>query len=202
MATVTIRHVTKCFGENTVLKDFDAVFGDGEFITLLGPSGCGKTTMLRMIAGFEKPSSGELYIDEQLVSGGKTFVPPEKRGVGMVFQSYAVWPHMNVFENVAYPLRIQKKSKEQIREAVERVLEIVHLTPYAERLPNQMSGGQQQRVALARALVAEPELLLLDERSAFRRAAEQSGRQAAGDDALRDQGDSEADGHHGGLRDP
>ena len=163
MATVTIRHVTKCFGENTVLKDFDAVFGDGEFITLLGPSGCGKTTMLRMIAGFEKPSSGELYIDEQLVSGGKTFVPPEKRGVGMVFQSYAVWPHMNVFENVAYPLRIQKKSKEQIREAVERVLEIVHLTPYAERLPNQMSGGQQQRVALARALVAEPKLLLLDE---------------------------------------
>ena len=163
MATVTIRHVTKRFGENTVLKDFDAVFGDGEFVTLLGPSGCGKTTMLRMIAGFEKPSSGELYIDEQLVSGGKTFVPPEKRGVGMVFQSYAVWPHMNVFENVAYPLRIQKQSKESIRNAVERVLEIVHLTPYADRLPSQLSGGQQQRVALARALVAEPKLLLLDE---------------------------------------
>ena len=163
MATVEIRHITKSFGENTVLKDFSETFQDGEFITLLGPSGCGKTTMLRIIAGFEKPTSGELYIDGQLVSGGKTFLPPEKRGIGMVFQSYAVWPHMNVFDNVAYPLRIQKQGKEQIREAVERVLEIVHLSRYAERLPNQLSGGQQQRVALARALVAAPKLLLLDE---------------------------------------
>ncbi len=163
MATVTIRHVSKAFGENTVLQDFDAVFGDGEFITLLGPSGCGKTTMLRMIAGFEKPSSGEIWIDETLVSGGKTFVPPERRGIGMVFQSYAVWPHMNVFDNVAYPLEIQKKGKAAIRQAVEKVLESVHLTQYALRLPNQLSGGQQQRVALARALVAEPKLLLLDE---------------------------------------
>ena len=163
MATVTIRHVTKAFGENTVLQDFDAVFGDGEFITLLGPSGCGKTTMLRMIAGFEKPTSGEIWIDETLVSGGKTFVPPERRGIGMVFQSYAVWPHMNVFDNVAYPLEIQRRGKEAIRQAVEKVLESVHLTQYAQRLPNQLSGGQQQRVALARALVAEPKLLLLDE---------------------------------------
>jgi len=163
MSTVTIRHVTKAFGDNVVLKDFDETFADGEFVTLLGPSGCGKTTMLRIIAGFEKPTSGELYIDDQLVSGGKTFVPPEKRGIGMVFQSYAVWPHMNVFDNVAYPLRIQKQSKEQIKEAVGRVLETVHLSQYAERLPSQLSGGQQQRVALARALVAEPRLLLLDE---------------------------------------
>ena len=163
MATVTIRHVTKTFGENTVLREFDAVFGDGEFVTLLGPSGCGKTTMLRMIAGFEKPSTGEIYLDDTLVSGGKTFVPPEKRGVGMVFQSYAVWPHMNVFDNVAYPLKIQKRSREAIRTAVEKVLEAVHLSRYADRLPNQLSGGQQQRVALARALVAEPKLLLLDE---------------------------------------
>ena len=163
MATVTIRHVNKTFGENTVLRDFDAAFGDGEFVTLLGPSGCGKTTMLRMIAGFEKPSSGEIYIDDTLVSGEKTFLPPEKRGIGMVFQSYAVWPHMNVFDNVAYPLRIQKMSRESIRTAVEKVLEIVHLSQYAQRLPNQLSGGQQQRVALARALVAEPKLLLLDE---------------------------------------
>jgi iron(III) transport system ATP-binding protein len=163
MSTVTIRNVTKSFGGNVVLKEFNETFGDGEFVTLLGPSGCGKTTMLRIIAGFEKPTAGEVYIDEQLVSGGNTFVPPEKRGIGMVFQSYAVWPHMNVFENVAYPLQIQKKPKEKIREAVTRVLETVHLSQYAERLPSQLSGGQQQRVALARALVAEPRLLLLDE---------------------------------------
>ena len=163
MATITIKHVTKAFGDNVVLRDFDETFQDGEFITLLGPSGCGKTTMLRIIAGFERPSSGELYIDDQLVSGGKTFVPPEKRGIGMVFQSYAVWPHMKVFDNVAYPLTIQKVAKEEIRKRVEGVLEITHLSQYAQRLPNQLSGGQQQRVALARALVAEPKLLLLDE---------------------------------------
>ena len=163
MATVTIKNVTKAFGDNVVLKEFNDTFRDGEFITLLGPSGCGKTTMLRMIAGFEKPTSGELYIDDQLVSGGKTFVPPEKRNIGMVFQSYAVWPHMNVFDNVAYPLTIKKVSKAEIRQKVERVLDIVHLSQYASRLPNQLSGGQQQRVALARALVAAPKLLLLDE---------------------------------------
>ena len=163
MSTITVNHVTKSFGDNTVLKDFTETFKDGEFVTLLGPSGCGKTTMLRMIAGFEKPTSGELYIDDQLVCGGNTFVPPEKRGIGMVFQSYAVWPHMNVFDNVAYPLRIQKQPKDKIKQAVARVLEIVHLSQYADRLPNQLSGGQQQRVALARALVAEPKLLLLDE---------------------------------------
>ena len=163
MSTVSIRNVSKAFGESVVLREFNETFGDGEFVTLLGPSGCGKTTMLRMIAGFEKPTTGELYIDDQLVSGGKTFVPPEKRSIGMVFQSYAVWPHMNVFDNVAYPLVIKKQNKEQIRERVNRALEIVHLTKYANRFPNQMSGGQQQRVALARALVAAPKLLLLDE---------------------------------------
>ena len=163
MATVLIKNITKAFGDNVVLRDFDAEFADGEFITLLGPSGCGKTTMLRMIAGFEKPTSGELYIDGQMVSGGKVFIPPEKRGVGMVFQSYAVWPHMNVFDNVAYPLSIRHAPRAEIKSAVERVLSIVHLSQYAERFPNQLSGGQQQRVALARALVAEPKLLLLDE---------------------------------------
>jgi len=163
MATVTIRHVTKSFGDNVVLRDFDQVFRDGEFITLLGPSGCGKTTMLRIIAGFERPTDGELFIDDRLVTGGRTFVPPEKRGIGMVFQSYAVWPHMSVFDNVAYPLTIRKASKEAVRRDVERVLEMTHLTRYAQRFPNQLSGGQQQRVALARALVAAPKLLLLDE---------------------------------------
>ena len=163
MATVNIQNVTKAFGDNVVLREFSATFRDGEFITLLGPSGCGKTTMLRIIAGFEKPTAGEVFIDGTLVSGGKTFVPPEKRGIGMVFQSYAVWPHMNVFDNVAYPLTIRHVPKAEVKASVERVLGIVHLSQYAERFPSQLSGGQQQRVALARALVAEPKLLLLDE---------------------------------------
>ncbi len=163
MASVTIQNVTKAFGNNVVLRDFNETFADGEFITLLGPSGCGKTTMLRIIAGFEKPTKGAVLINDQVVSGDNVFLPPEKRNIGMVFQSYAVWPHMNVFDNVAYPLKIKKIPKDKIQESVERVLGIVHLSQYAERLPSQLSGGQQQRVALARALVAEPELLLLDE---------------------------------------
>ncbi len=164
MATVTLKNVTKTYdGNNVVLRDFSDTFRDGEFVTLLGPSGCGKTTLLRMIAGFEKPTSGEIYIDGRMMSGHKTFVPPEKRNIGMVFQSYAVWPHMNVYENAAYPLTIRKLAKDEIRKKVEAVLEITNLSRYAERLPSELSGGQQQRVALARALVAEPKLLLLDE---------------------------------------
>ena len=163
MSTVTIKNLTKSFGSSQVLKEFNEVFRDGEFVTLLGPSGCGKTTMLRMIAGFEIPTTGEIWIDDKLVSGGKTFLPPEKRDIGMVFQSYAVWPHMNVFDNVAYPLQIKHVKREEIRTRVDKILETVHLSRYADRLPNQLSGGQQQRIALARALVAEPNLLLLDE---------------------------------------
>ena len=163
MSTITISNVTKAFGDVVVLKEFDQVFQDKEFITLLGPSGCGKTTMLRMIAGFERPTSGEISIDGRVVSSDKTFVPPEKRDIGMVFQSYAVWPHMNVFDNVAYPLKIKKMPKEEIKERVDAILEVVHLSQYADRMPSQLSGGQQQRVALGRALVAEPKLLLLDE---------------------------------------
>ena len=163
MSSITIKNLTKSYGSVQVLKEFNETFNDGEFITLLGPSGCGKTTMLRTIAGFETPTTGEIYIGDRLVSGGKTFVPPEKRDIGMVFQSYAVWPHMNVFDNVAYPLQIKRKPKAEIKQKVEHVLSIVHLSQYAQRLPNQLSGGQQQRVALARALVAEPKVLLLDE---------------------------------------
>ena len=163
MASVTITGVTKSFGNVTVLQEFNQKFEDGEFITLLGPSGCGKTTMLRLIAGFEKPSSGEIYIGDKLVSSEKEFLPPEKRGIGMVFQSYAVWPHMNVFDNIAYPLKIQKINKKEIEERVNQVLKIVHLEQYKERFPSELSGGQQQRVALGRALVAQPEILLLDE---------------------------------------
>lgn len=163
MSSVTIQNVTKTFGNTTVLENFDAVFADGEFITLLGPSGCGKTTMLRIIAGFEKPTSGSVLFDDRVVSSDKVFIPPEKRDIGMVFQSYAVWPHMTVFDNVAYPLQIKKVDKAAIRQKVEHVLEVVHLAQYRDRIPSQLSGGQQQRVALARALVAEPALLLLDE---------------------------------------
>lgn len=163
MASVTITGVTKSFGNVTVLQEFNQKFEDGEFITLLGPSGCGKTTMLRLIAGFEKPSSGEIYIGDKLVSSEKEFLPPEKRGIGMVFQSYAVWPHMNVFDNIAYPLKVQKINKNEIEERVNQVLKIVHLEQYKDRFPSELSGGQQQRVALGRALVAQPEILLLDE---------------------------------------
>ncbi len=163
MSRIVIKDVMKAFGDVVVLNNFNAEFADGEFVTLLGPSGCGKTTMLRMIAGFEKPTRGEIFIGDQEVSSTKTFIPPEKRDIGMVFQSYAVWPHMTVFENVAYPLKMKKMDKEKIKEQVAKVLEIVHLSQYTERVPSQLSGGQQQRVALARALVAEPQLLLLDE---------------------------------------
>lgn len=163
MSVITINGVTKSFGEVTVLKEFTEEFKDGEFITFLGPSGCGKTTMLRIIAGFEKPTTGEVKIDGRVVSSQNVFVPPEKREIGMVFQSYAVWPHMNVFNNVAYPLKIKKVPKEEIKRRVEAILEVVHLSQYADRMPSQLSGGQQQRVALGRALVAEPKLLLLDE---------------------------------------
>lgn len=163
MSNIIIKDVKKAFGEVVVLSQFNAEFADGEFITLLGPSGCGKTTMLRMLAGFEKPTEGEIYIGEQEVSSAKNFVPPERRDIGMVFQSYAVWPHMTVFDNVAYPLKMKKMGKQEIKGLVEEVLETVHLAQYAERIPSQLSGGQQQRVALARALVAKPRLLLLDE---------------------------------------
>ena len=163
MASVTLKHITKAFGKNVVVRDVDQVIRGGEFVTLLGPSGCGKTTILRMIAGFERPTEGEIWFDDRPISGGKTFVPPEKRGIGMVFQNYAVWPHMTVRENTAYPLTIRKCPKEELKDRVDKALSLMNLTEYADRLPSQLSGGQQQRVALARAMVAEPELLLLDE---------------------------------------
>ncbi len=163
MSSVTLRNLTKSYGNALVLKEFNDVFEDGEFVTLLGPSGCGKTTMLRMIAGFEIPTGGEIWLGDRLVSGEKAFVPPEHRDIGMVFQSYAVWPHMTVYENVIYPLKIRKTDKNEIKRKADHILEVVHLTQYRDRLPSQLSGGQQQRVALARALLAEPGLMLLDE---------------------------------------
>ena len=165
MSEVRIEHVFKRFGSVTAVNDFNLVVKDGEFVSILGPSGCGKTTTLRMIAGFERATEGEIYIGEQCVSSSikGSFAPPEKRDIGMVFKSYAVWPHMTVAENVGYPLKIQKVDKTERERRVQEMLELVHLGEYGKRYPNQLSGGQQQRVALARALVAEPGLLLLDE---------------------------------------
>ena len=163
MAEIRFVNVVKRFGDVTVIPGFTATVQDGEFLTLLGPSGCGKTTLLRILAGFERASAGEVHIGGALVSGPGHHTPPEQRNIGMVFQSYAVWPHMNVFDNTAYPLRVRHTPKAEIEERVNRVLDLVHLTGLQHRFPSQLSGGQQQRVALARALVAEPKLLLLDE---------------------------------------
>jgi len=137
----------------------------GKLFTLLGPSGCGKTTTLRSIAGLERPRAGEIRVGTDVVFSRDVFVPPNRRGLGMVFQSYAIWPHMSVFENAAFPLRVASKriSRQEIRERVTRVLKTVDLGDLAEREATKLSGGQQQRLALARALVMEPRLLLLDE---------------------------------------
>jgi len=159
MTEVSIEGLTKKYG---VVQAVDAVsmrIADGEFISLLGPSGCGKTTTLKMIAGFEEASSGAIRFDGSDVVN----VPAEKRDIGMVFQNYALFPHMTVWQNLAFGLEMRKVPKQQMRERIARVLEMVQLGAFAERYPNQLSGGQQQRVALARALVIEPRILLLDE---------------------------------------
>ena len=167
MSEVRIEHVYKRYKPDIppAVNDFHLAVNDKEFVSFLGPSGCGKSTTLRMIAGFERASEGAIYIGDRCVTDSKngTFVPPEKRGVGMVFQSYAVWPHMTVTDNVAYPLKIQGVPKAEREKRVAEMLELVHLGEYSKRYPNELSGGQQQRVALARALVAQPGLLLLDE---------------------------------------
>ena len=162
---IEIKNVSKEYDGKAVVKNESIAIKRGEFVTILGPSGCGKTTTLRMIAGFERATEGEIYIGDHCVSSHikNTFVPPEKRDIGMVFQSYAVWPHMTVTENVAYPLKIQKVPKEERAARVAEMLKLVHLDEYGSRYPHQLSGGQQQRVALARALVMRPGLLLLDE---------------------------------------
>jgi len=165
METLRLENITKRYGNNTVVSNANLNVAKNEFVTIVGPSGCGKTTMLRMIAGFIEPTEGRILLDDEEIvnTAKKIFVPPEKRGIGMVFQSYAVWPHMNVFDNVSYPLRIRKMNKQLIREKTMEILRVVHLEQYVERYPHELSGGQQQRVALARALVMEPRVLLLDE---------------------------------------
>lgn len=162
---LTLNHLTKEFparggsGKVAAVNDVSLTINKGEFVTLLGPSGCGKTTTLRLIAGFEFPTSGSIILDEKNVADE----PPNKRDMAMVFQSYAVFPHLNVFENIAYGLRVRKFGDSEIKQKIEKVMALVKLTGLENRAPNQISGGQQQRVALARALVVEPKVLLFDE---------------------------------------
>lgn len=163
-AAVRIKNLTKSYdGKVLAVKNASFEIEPGEFLTLLGPSGCGKTTILRSIAGLEQINDGEIWIGDDLVSGPNTFVPPEKRDIGMIFQSYAIWPHMTVFENVAFSLRLQKLAKSEIDDRVSEALELVGLSGFEHRWGTQLSGGQQQRVALARSIVMRPRVLLFDE---------------------------------------
>ena len=153
------RHISLSYGSNEVLKDINLHIEPGEFFALLGPSGSGKSTLLRLIAGFNRHQRGELLVGGQDI----TSVPPHARNIGMVFQNYALWPHMSVYDNVAFGLVERRESRDTIKRKVGEVLELVGLSAYAQRRPGQLSGGQQQRVALARTVVIEPKLLLLDE---------------------------------------
>ncbi len=165
MPSVALKSVGRQFAGVTAVDDVDLTVEHGEFVTLLGPSGCGKTTTLRMVAGLEQNDTGSIAIGDRVVSDARAalFVPPDQRKLGMVFQSYAIWPHMTVFDNVAYPLSVRGMSKSQTRDKVMAALRLVEMEAYAERPAPALSGGQQQRVAIARALVFEPEVLLLDE---------------------------------------
>jgi iron(III) transport system ATP-binding protein len=162
--TIEVRNLTKTFGRTTALNNVSFTFGGG-ILTLLGPSGCGKSTMLRCIAGLEVPETGIIKIGDTVVTDMENgvFVPPYSRNVGFVFQNYALWPHMTVYENVCFGLKVRKLQKEEIRMRVQQILELVGLSGLEDRYPFQLSGGQQQRVALARSLVYNPKLLLLDE---------------------------------------
>jgi len=165
LSKIVLTGINKYYGTNRVLKDVDLTIEDGEFMTLLGPSGCGKTTTLRVIAGLEKPQSGSIVMDgERIVNAAESFfAPPAKRGLNLVFQSYALWPHMTVFDNVAFGLRVKHTPKDEIKKLVENALSRMQIAEYAGRYPSELSGGQQQRVAIARAIATPVELLLLDE---------------------------------------
>ena len=165
MSDVRLEGVSRYFGSVKAVDHVDLEVADGEFVTLLGPSGCGKTTTLRMIAGLERNTTGTIRLGGETVSdaGSNRFILPERRNLGMVFQSYAIWPHMTVFENVAYPLKVRKLAKAEIAVRVGAALQLVEMAHLAERDSTALSGGQQQRVAIARALVFEPGVLLLDE---------------------------------------
>jgi len=159
MAKIELKNLKKYFGNVKAVDDISLKINDGEFVVFLGPSGCGKTTTLLMLAGIYKPTSGEILFDDQVVNE----VPPKDREIGMVFQSYALYPHMNLYENIAFPLLAKKLSKDKIDKKVRDVTKNLDIGKLLDRKPNQISGGQQQRVAIARALVKEPKILLFDE---------------------------------------
>ena len=165
MSRIELIHIDKYLGDNHVLKDLNLTIEDGDFMTLLGPSGCGKTTTLRVISGLEKPQNGRLLIDGHEVINADTayFEEPGKRGLNLVFQSYALWPHMTVYDNVAFGLKIRKLHHAEVEEQVMKSLTLMRIQELSKRYPNELSGGQQQRVAIARAIASNPKLLLLDE---------------------------------------
>lgn len=162
-----VNQISKTFGTFQALSNINLTIDDGEFIAILGPSGCGKTTLLRLIAGFESPTDGVIVMDGTQVANSDHIVPPEERNVSMVFQSFALWPHMNVREHIAFPLKyhqfVSKELKENVNRRIEEVLSIVELDGLSERMPSELSGGQKQRVSLGRAIAPEPKLLLMDE---------------------------------------
>ena len=173
---IQVDNVTKMYGKNVVIQGLSAEIKPGEFFTLLGPSGCGKTTLLRMIIGFNTIEGGEIRVNDKVINN----IPTNKRNMGMVFQNYAVFPHMSVRDNVAYGLKTRKVPRAERYKKADEILKLVKIDQYADRMPTQLSGGQQQRVALARAIVIEPE----------------------GGNAQRDQADSAPDRHHHRVRDP
>lgn len=157
--SIGIDHVVKRYGENTIIPDLSVEIKNGEFFTLLGPSGCGKTTLLRMIAGFNSIEGGEISFDDKVINR----IDAHKRNIGMVFQNYAIFPHMTVRQNVEYGLKLRKEPKDSMKKKVDDILKVVQIEEYQDRLPQNLSGGQQQRVALARAIVIHPSVLLMDE---------------------------------------
>ncbi|MGG7449015.1 ABC transporter ATP-binding protein [Kosakonia oryzendophytica] len=163
MAELRLERLSKVFGGQTVVRELTLTLPQGAFTALLGPSGCGKTTTLRILAGLEQLSAGRLLLGDRLLADATTHMPPEQRDMGMVFQSYALWPHMTVAENVGYPLKLRKVQGAARQKQVMAALEVVELGAYAARSPQELSGGQRQRVALARCLVSEPQVVLLDE---------------------------------------
>ena len=165
MAEVKLINVWKKFGEVVAVQDMNIHIKDGEFMILLGPSGCGKTTTLRMIAGLEEPTKGQIYVGDKLVADPEkgVFVPPKDRDIAMVFQSYALYPHMTVYNNIAFPLKLRKVPKQEIDKRVREVAEMLGLTELLKRKPRELSGGQRQRVALGRAIVRKPQVFLMDE---------------------------------------
>jgi iron(III) transport system ATP-binding protein len=163
VASVELRGLTKKYGPNAVVDDISMTIEHGTLVCLLGPSGCGKTTTLRLIAGFVEPTAGEIRVGDRVVSSPQKTLPPERRNMSMIFQSYALWPHMTVAENIVYGLKLRKIDSATIKQKLDGILATTRLAPLAQRYPGELSGGQQQRVALARALIVEPETLLLDE---------------------------------------